>query len=158
MRNYPMHDYFWDLGNYLFPKPTNFVRFTRNSFEHPGLLKFDEGYEIGQECDSCYNGKIVVLINHITQSSGEFQAMAYRAHPNATLIGTPTAGADGDLTNIVLPGYIATSMSGNGVYYPDGGETQRIGIIPDILARSTIEGVKRNIDEQLQFAIDFLNK
>ncbi|MBK8829185.1 MAG: hypothetical protein IPO26_21645 [Saprospiraceae bacterium] len=33
-----------------------------------------------------------------TQSSSEFHAMAYRLHPKATVIGSTTAGSDGNIS------------------------------------------------------------
>ena len=101
---------------------------------------------------------MAVLVNEITQSSSEFQAMVYKSLPNSTIIGSTTAGADGNLSTINLPGYIVTSMSGLGVYFPDGRETQRVGILPDIFVRPTIKGVANNRDEVLDKAIQFLRK
>jgi C-terminal processing protease CtpA/Prc len=49
-------------------------------------------------------------------------------------------------------------ISGIGVYYPDGRETQRIGIVPDIEVKPTIEGIKNGKDEVLEKAIEFIRK
>ena len=49
-----------------------------------------------------------------------------------------------------------TSITGLGVYYPDGRETQCIGIIPDIEVKPTIEGIKQGKDEVLERAIKFI--
>ncbi len=155
-RNYPKTFHFWDFCDYLFPKETSFVKFTQNSFVTPGLHSFKEEYKIGKDCDSCYKGKVVILVNEITQSASEFQGMVYKSLPNSTVIGSTTAGADGDLSTINLPGYIVTAMSGIGVYFPDGQETQRVGIIPDIFIKPTIKGITNNKDEVLDKAIDFL--
>jgi C-terminal processing protease CtpA/Prc len=48
-------------------------------------------------------------------------------------------------------------MTGIGVYYPDGRETQRIGIVPDIEIKPTIEGLKLKRDEVLEKAIEVIN-
>ena len=48
-------------------------------------------------------------------------------------------------------------MTGMGVYYPDGRETQRIGMIPDIEVKPTIAGIKAGKDEVLQKAIELIN-
>jgi C-terminal processing protease CtpA/Prc len=42
------------------------------------------------------------------------------------------------------------------VYYPNGGETQRIGIVPDIEVKPTIEGIRNNKDELLEKAIEII--
>jgi C-terminal processing protease CtpA/Prc len=44
------------------------------------------------------------------------------------------------------------------VYYPDGTETQRVGIIPDIYVTPTIKGIKEGRDELLEKAIEIINK
>jgi C-terminal processing protease CtpA/Prc len=155
-RNYPKTFHFWNFGDYLFSKETSFVKFTENSFAMPGLHSFKEYYKIGKDCDSCYKGKVVILVNEITQSSSEFQAMVYKSLPNSTIVGSTTAGADGSLATINLPGYIVSAISGIGVYFPDGRETQRIGILPDIFIRPTIKGIINNKDEVLDKAIEFL--
>jgi len=43
---------------------------------------------------------------------------------------------------ITLPGNIATMISGLGVYYPDGRETQRVGIVPDVEVKPTVQGIR----------------
>lgn len=49
-------------------------------------------------------------------------------------------------------------ISGNAVYYPDGRETQRIGIVPDIEAKPTIKGIREGRDEPLEKAIEIINQ
>jgi len=49
-------------------------------------------------------------------------------------------------------------ISGIGVYYPDGKETQRIGIVPDLEIKPTIEGIKNGRDELLEKAIEIINR
>lgn len=82
--------------------------------------------------------------------------MAYRVHPNAIVIGSITAGADGNISQIYLPGGISTMISGNGIYYPDGRETKRIGIVSDIEVRPTILGLMSGQDEVLNKAIEII--
>jgi len=101
---------------------------------------------------------VIILVNEVTQSHAEFMAMLYRCSPNATVIGSTTAGADGDVSRIPLPGNIQTAMSGIGVYYPDGRETQRIGIVPDIVIKPTIKGIRAGKDEVLEKAIELIKK
>jgi len=84
--------------------------------------------------------------------------MAFRAGINTTIIGSTTAGADGNVSTIMLPGGLRTMISGIGVYYPDGTETQRIGIVPDIEIHPTVEGIRNGRDELLEKAIDLINQ
>ncbi len=84
--------------------------------------------------------------------------MAFRTAPKAVVIGSTTAGADGNVSLIRLPGGISTYISGIGVYYPDGKETQRIGIVPDIEVKPTILGISNGRDELLEKAIEIINE
>mgnify|MGYP001221281560 CR=1 FL=1 len=158
IRNYPSDFPIFDLGRYLMPERTPFVKFTRGSIENPGLFTFTEPLYIGTENEEYYKGKVVILINEVSQSSAEYHTMAYRVHPNATVIGSTTAAADGNVSGFMLPGGISTMITGIGVYYPDGRETQRIGIVPDIEAKPSIQGVIEGRDELMEKAIEVINK
>jgi len=99
-----------------------------------------------------------MIVNELSQSQAEYTAMAFRAGINTTIIGSTTAGADGNVSTIMLPGGLRTMISGIGVYYPDGTETQRIGIVPDIEIHPTVEGIRNGRDELLEKAIDLINQ
>jgi C-terminal processing protease CtpA/Prc len=157
IRNYPSDFPIYDLSSYLMPKSSPFVKFTNGSIESPGLFTFTKSLNAGKKNKNYYKGKVVILINEISQSSAEFHTMAYRVNPNSTVIGSTTAGADGNVSQFYLPGGISTMISGIGVYYPDGKETQRIGIVPDIELRPTIQGIKEGRDELLDKAIKVIN-
>lgn len=82
--------------------------------------------------------------------------MALQAGDNTKIIGSTTAGADGNVSDIMLPGGLKTRISGIGVYYPNGKETQRVGIVPDIEVKPTIEGIRKGKDELLLKAIEII--
>lgn len=103
-----------------------------------------------------FNGKIILLVNENTLSSSEFTAMFLRTN-KTIVIGSITSGADGNVSSIPLFGGIYTDISGIGIYYPDGRETQRIGIVPDIEVKPTIKGITEDKDELLDKAIEILN-
>jgi len=79
--------------------------------------------------------------------------MAFRARPGAVVVGSTTAGADGNVSAIPLPGGLYTMISGIGVFYPDQRPTQRIGIVPDVSVRPTIAAIRARRDEVLEAAI-----
>jgi C-terminal processing protease CtpA/Prc len=158
IRNYPSDFPIYDLSGYLVPESKPFVKFTTGSIITPGLFIFTKILNAGKENKDYYTGKVCILTNETSISSAEFHAMAYRIAPNATVIGSTTAGADGNVAAFSLPGGISTGMSGIGIYYPDGTETQRIGIVPDIEIKPTIEGTKNNRDELLEKVIEIINR
>ncbi|MCB9361562.1 MAG: peptidase S41 [Flavobacteriales bacterium] len=158
IRNYPSDFVIYRLSNYLMPKKTPFVTFTTGSITTPGLFSFGEELNAGMKNKDYYKGKVILIVNETTQSSAEFHAMAYQVNPNTITIGSTTAGADGNVSMITLPGGIKTMISGIGVYYPDGRETQRVGIVPDIEVKPTIEGIRNGKDEVLEKAIEIINE
>jgi len=159
IRNYPSDFPIYELSEYLMPEKTPFVKFTTGSILTPGLFTFvDTVISVGHRNNDYYKGKICILVNELTMSSAEFHAMAYRVAPGAVVVGSTTSAADGNVSEIYLPGGIRTMISGIGVYYPDGRETQRIGIVPDIEVKQTIAGIKAGRDEVLEKAVEIINK
>lgn len=156
LRCYPGEFMVYPFGALLVPKPTTFCKVTTADIQYPGSFSFTSSGSIGYFNPSYYKGKVVILINENTQSQAEFTAMAFRVAPQAIVIGSTTAGADGDISIINLPGGLSTIISGMGIFYPDGRETQRIGIIPDIEICPTIEGIKAGRDELLEKAIEII--
>jgi C-terminal processing protease CtpA/Prc len=147
------------IGNIILQPNVVFTKFSSPCPGYPGLFPFSKPTGMGTEgTDHYFPGKIAILINEETQSSTEFQAMIFRMAPKAVLIGSNTAGADGNVALINLPGGIATYISGLGVYYPDGRETQRIGIVPDIVVHPTIKGFLDSRDELLEKAVSYIRK
>jgi C-terminal processing protease CtpA/Prc len=157
-RNYPSDFPLYALMEYLMPKRTKFVTLTQGSLVTPGLFSFRSSLSVGKmKNKNYYKGKVVILTNEISQSASEFNAMAYRVQPNSIVVGSTTAGADGNVSQFYLPGGLSTMISGIGVFYPDRTETQRIGIVPDIEIKPSIEGVKNGMDELLNKAIEVIN-
>lgn len=157
IRNYPSAFVPFALGSYFTDRPADFVKFTCGNPDNPGEFTFREGAKITPDKNT-YKGKLVVLVNEKSQSQAEYTAMAFRSAKNSLIIGSTTAGADGNVSTIVLPGGLTTMISGIGVYYPDGTETQRVGIVPDVVVRPTIEGIKNEKDEVLQKAVDLIRE
>lgn len=154
LRCYPSEFVVFTLGQYLMPKSTEFVKFSVGSKNSPGQFTETGALKLGKNNKESYKGLVVILVNETTQSQAEYTAMAFKVAPNVKIIGSTTAGADGNVSSFELPGGIYTMISGIGVYYPDGKETQRIGIVPDIETRPTIIGIKLGQDELLERAIE----
>lgn len=157
IRNYPSAFVPFSLGSYFLSESTPFVKFTKGNPNNPAEFTFTKALSIPQN-GKTYKGKLVVLVNEKSQSQAEYTAMAFRAAKNSTIIGSTTAGADGNVSEILLPGGLQTMISGIGIYYPNGKETQRIGIVPDIMVKPTIKGIKEGKDEVLEKAIEIINQ
>jgi len=157
IRNYPSSPFAAALlWSYFVLDSTPVVKFAFWNPDNPGEFTFTYSPMIKPE-ETTYRGKLVVLVNEETQSNAEYNAMAFRAGINTTIIGSQTAGADGDVSDIYLPGGLKTWISSIGMYYPDGRQTQRIGIVPDIEVKPTIQGIRDGRDELLEKAIEIIN-
>lgn len=110
---------------------------------------------IGRNNPDHYKGNVVILVNEVTQSQAETTVMMLKQHPKAKVIGGYTSGANGDVISFNIAG-LKTCFTGLGAYYPDGRETQRIGIIPDIIVRPTVKGIQQGKDEILERALEYL--
>ncbi|MDR6966055.1 C-terminal processing protease CtpA/Prc [Flavobacterium arsenatis] len=150
--------------DYLFPEPKWFGILTKPDFDKPGRFCWQdyiitEDYKfIGKENPDYYKGKVVILVNQNTQSLSEMWAMIFKMAPDVTVIGSQTAGADGNETPIPLVGGESMIFSGVGIFYTDKTETQRIGIVPDILVKPTISDLQHKIDPLINSAFDFILK
>jgi hypothetical protein len=146
------------FGEFLMPESRDYVKLTNTSIQTPGLFCFGLTLKIGKTNKDFYKGRLIILVNENSQSRAEFYAMSFHAVPNALILGSTTAGADGNISPFVLPGGITTMISGLGVYYPDGKETQRIGIVPDVEVKPTIKGISEKKDELIEKAIEIINR
>lgn len=140
----------------LYPDVVDMGKGSYGSTQYPGLFSFTVGIMVGTYNPSYYKGKKIILVNEITQSHAEFMAMRYRCAPNSIVVGSTTAGSTGHVLRFALPGGIQTSISGFGVYYPDGREIQRVGIVPDIEVKPTIKGIREGRDELLEKAVQII--
>jgi C-terminal processing protease CtpA/Prc len=156
IRNYPAEFVPFALGAYFATRPTPFVSFTHADLANPGAFQFSEGPLIAPG-PVHYGGKIVILVDETSQSQAEYTAMALRAMPDSTVVGSTTAGADGNVSSILLPGQLSTMISGLGVFYPDHRPTQRIGIVPDVVVKPTIPGLAAGRDEVLESSVHLID-
>lgn len=156
IRNYPSEFVVFSLNEYLRGTPAPFVKFTNTTADKPGLYNYTPSLPVGVKNKDAYKGKLVVLVNEESQSQAEYTTMALRAGGRATVMGSQTAGADGNISAIVLPGGLSTFFSGIGVFYPDGKGTQRIGMVPDMEVKPSIKGIATGRDEVLEKAVEWI--
>jgi C-terminal processing protease CtpA/Prc len=105
-----------------------------------------------------YAGRTVALIDDRAISQAEHTCLFFEAASGTTFIGSPTAGANGDVTFFRLPGGFRVRFTGHDVRHADGRQLQRVGIQPDILVDPTIRGIREGRDEVLERAIEYVNQ
>lgn len=163
LRCYPNTPMPYEYGKWLKEIASPFASFTKSSLLRPGVFVKDMTVSNGllesgavkykYNFSPVYAGKVIILVNESSISQSEFTAMALQSIPGAVVMGSQTAGADGNVSGIVLPGQINTMISGIGVYYPDGTETQGKGVKINEVIEPTVEGIRLGKDELMEHAV-----
>jgi C-terminal processing protease CtpA/Prc len=152
IRNYPSEFVVFALGGHLVAGSEAFARFTKADRVNPGAFLWTQPVA-HYPAQPRFTGKVVILVDEVTQSQAEYTTMAFRVAPGAIVVGSTTAGADGNVSRIPLPGNVESMISGIGVFYPDRTPTQRIGIVPDLVVLPTVEGIRAGRDEVLEAGV-----
>ena len=106
--------------------------------------------------DAPYRGKVVVLIDDRAISQAEHTCLFLQEAAGATFVGSPTHGANGDITAIRLPGKLRMWFTGQEVRHVDGKQLQQVGIQPHVTIRPTLAGLRAGKDEVLDRAIAWI--
>jgi hypothetical protein len=158
IRCYPRNNAPYILISCLKDKSVSYFSATIvNDLVHPGAFKLQFSTFPVEHKQKKYQGQLIVLVDESTMSAAEYTTLMFRAI-GATIIGRPTAGADGNVAKFPLLGNIIACFSSVGVFYPDGSETQRIGILPDIEVYPTVESILEGKDEILEAAMTYINE
>lgn len=103
-----------------------------------------------------YYGKTVMLVDERTISQAEHTGLFFEAANHTVFVGSPTVGANGDVTGVALAGDVNVYFTGQSVQHFDGRQLQRIGLQPDIVVRPTLTGIRSGRDEVLERALRYL--
>ena len=164
LRCYPREFMIFDfIGRYFMPRTSPHVIWLAPTGALPGVfhelqdsLFVNPDNPAVAENPAYYKGRVIVLVDSSTQSQAEYTAMAFQATPRCTVVGTQTAGADGNISALVMPGGDFGYFSGLGVLYPDGTNTQRAGIRIDVPVHATVPGLQAGRDEILEKALEII--
>ncbi len=97
---------------------------------------------------------VTFLISAEAISYAESMLSYVEAHELGTLVGTPTAGANGDIVRFDTLGGFFVVWTGMRVTRHDGSPFHRGGVRPDIEIHRTIAGLRAGRDEVLQAGLD----
>lgn len=103
-----------------------------------------------------FGGPLVFLTDARAISYAETLLGMVEAYDLGTIIGAPTAGANGDVNTIILPGGFSLRWTGLEVTRHGGERLHGLGIPPDIPVGRTVEGVRQRRDEALDAALAWL--
>jgi len=155
LRQRPIGNFFLEMRQYLMEEPVPFAYIAFPSQTHPGArLDVPINQYIPRSPHAfVYDRPVVLLMDEQTFSHPEWVIMSFRVAPNVTVIGPFSMGSNGNVTSLPLPGGITMFYTGLGVYTPEGEQTHRIGLAPDIHVDRTIQGIAEGRDELMEAAI-----
>ena len=156
LRQYPGYSFYPEISSYLGDVEGIFVQASFPSQSIPGVFVTSPIERAAESWE--YQGEIVVLTNEMSLSNAEYTVMSLQNAENVTVMGEETIGADGNVVRLPLPGNIELLFTSLGVYTPEMGQTQRIGLTPDIEVHPTIEGIKEGRDELLEAAVEYIQE
>ena len=160
MRDYPDVNYY-EFLSVFFEQTVSAAIFGHPTWTGPNI------YEITEEVWSVesfgpmvtpYRGPIAVLIGNKSVSSAEHVCQILRQSNQVTFVGQQTAGTNGTVTQLWLPGKIQLTFTGMQLLNPDGSSFHGTGIVPDIEVVPTAEALARGEDPELTSAIEFLQR
>ena len=100
-----------------------------------------------------FGGKFVFMTDAQAISYGEMLMDMVEDNHLGTIVGSTTAGTDGTIDMIALPGGYSISFTGTHVLKADGSRFHGVGVVPTVPVRPTIDGVRAGRDEVLEKAI-----
>jgi len=104
------------------------------------------------------NGHVVFLIDAGAISYAESIMGIIEYYKLGDIVGSPTAGANGNVNSVNLPGGFSVRWTGMKVLKHDDSQHHLIGILPTVPMERTIKGVTEGRDEFLEKAISLIKK
>ena len=163
LRDYPRHNH--QILSYLMTRPDDLKGWELI----PLIIRPDSGSTpVGWEDTSTWNmprlsvrqphirGRIAFVTGAGAISAAEsFMALVAHYHLGE-IVGSATAGTNGDIAQITLPTGCDTLFTGRRVTNPGGGQHHLVGVQPTISALPSIAGIRAGRDEVLEKALSYV--
>lgn len=145
LRNYPKNISGDDIAKYTYPERKEFIKVLSPLGNRPSLASFGkpsisiiiDPFKSGGKNSKYYNKKIILLVDHTTQSKAEYIGMAIQASPTCITVGETTAGSVMNIAIFKLPDGTEFRFTTMGAFYPDGTGVQRKGLKIDHYVQET---------------------
>lgn len=104
-----------------------------------------------------FKGKMVFLTNGSAISYAESCMAIVANYKLGEIVGSPTAGANGNVNPFVLPGDWRVSWTGMRVMNHDDSQHHVRGVQPTVPLQPTIEAIRQGRDEYIEKALELIN-
>ena len=116
---------------------------------------YTQNYYIKQK-NKTLNVPIVFLTDASIMSYGETVMQMVKNYKLGTIVGTNTAGCNGNATRFMTPVFNVWAYTGMYVENIDGSQLYNVGIIPDYYVENTADDIVNGIDRQMEKALNIL--
>jgi C-terminal processing protease CtpA/Prc len=158
IRGYPVYDFEKILSHFIREKVSSPRYLVPVScFPYRENLTYKNTTETLDPVAPYLSTPVVWLTNANAISWGETVMMLVKGYKLGTIIGSPTCGTNGDVTEFRLP-LFPFPMTGLKALNTDGTPHHGIGVLPDIEVRPTYKGFLEGRDELLEVATGYLIK
>lgn len=157
LRGYPRDMLVASLGQHLVATRSNIAQFGQAHMGRPG----DFPYVAMTTLDPAIpflDLPVAILIDETTISRAEYHAMAWRHAPRSVLIGTRTAGTNGDVSTLPLPDGGMVRFTGVRLNDASGDRFQGVGLTPDIVVKVVRADIANGRDAQLERALEWIRE
>ncbi len=158
MRGFPGID-LAEVAQRVIPGPWSGAIFRVATHTGPDDVSIDEFADTFDPLDMpSYGGPLVLIVGNATLSAAEHFSLALVDTKRATVVGRGTAGTDGNITGVQLPGQFALSFTGTDLRHADAQKSvfHGVGIVPDIPVTLTATDFRNGVDPELNAAINHL--
>jgi C-terminal processing protease CtpA/Prc len=155
MRGYPNTNHY-DIATRLIRTPFRSPIFDNNSYQGPGAPAPSRSqYDLApQTSPPVFDGPIVLLTGpHAVSAAENFMIMLVGAGRLRAVVGQRSAGTNGNITGLSLPGGFAFTYTGMEILFPDGAPFHGRGITPTTEVPVTAQDLRQGIDRDLLTAI-----
>lgn len=115
-------------------------------------------YKLQSLSTPSFDGPVVLLVGPTSVSAAEnFSTMLVDAK-RVTVVGRRSAGTNGNITGIQLPGAFTFTFTGMEVLHDDRSTFHGIGIVPDVEVQPQASDFRNDNDRDLQRAIEILRQ
>ncbi|HET9227917.1 MAG TPA: S41 family peptidase, partial [Thermoanaerobaculia bacterium] len=105
-----------------------------------------------------FQGKVAFLTDGRAISYAETYMGIVESYKLAEIVGSSTAGTNGNINPFELPGGYAFNWTGMKVLKHDGSQHHGIGILPTVPVAPTVKGVREGRDEVLEKGIETVSR
>jgi hypothetical protein len=123
---------------------------------HRAGVRYNEGGWNMPPVEPRFTSNTVFITNGSAISYAESILGVVRGNRLADIIGEPSAGANGNVSFVTIPGGYRISWTAMRVYNRDGSQHHLIGVRPTVPVRRTLAGIRAGRDELLERALEIV--